>query len=57
VGARNEQAVREALDNARIKVRATATAGKTGRTMRVTVSPAGILVKEAGQPASELFSR
>jgi len=57
VGARNEQAVRAALESARIKVLATATAGKTGRTMRVTVSPAGILVKEAGQPANELFSR
>jgi chemotaxis protein CheD len=57
VGARNEQAVREALAKAGIKVLATATAGKTGRTMRVTVSPAGIVVKEAGQPATELFSR
>ena len=57
VGARNEQAVREALAAAGIKVLATATAGKTGRTMRVTISPAGILVKEAGQPATELFSR
>jgi chemotaxis protein CheD len=57
VGARNEQAVREALAAARIEVLATATAGKTGRTMRVTVSPAGIVVKEAGQPATELFTR
>jgi chemotaxis protein CheD len=57
VGARNEQAVRESLAAARIKVIATATAGKTGRTMRVTISPAGIIVKEAGQPATELFTR
>jgi chemotaxis protein CheD len=57
VGARNEEAVRAALDSARIPVRATATAGKTGRTMRVTVEAGVVLVKEAGQPAAELFTR
>jgi len=57
VGARNEEAVRAALDDARIPVRATATSGKTGRTMRVTVDAGVVLVKEAGQPAAELFTR
>jgi chemotaxis protein CheD len=57
VGARNEEAVRAALDKARIPVRATATSGKTGRTMRVTVEAGVVLVKEAGQPAAELFTR
>jgi chemotaxis protein CheD len=57
VGARNEEAVRTALEAARIPVRATATAGKTGRTVRVTVDAGLVLVKEAGQPATELFTR
>ena len=57
VGSRNEEAVRAALESARIPVRATATAGKTGRTMRVTVEQGVVLVKEAGQPATELFTR
>jgi chemotaxis protein CheD len=57
VGSRNEEAVRAALDDARIPVKATATAGKTGRTVRVHVEDGVVLVKEAGQPANALFSR
>lgn len=57
VGSRNEAAVREALRAARIPVKATATAGTSGRTMRVTVDGGLVLVKEAGQPTTELFAR
>jgi chemotaxis protein CheD len=57
VGSRNEEAVRTALETARIPVKATATAGKTGRTVRVHVENGVVLVKEAGQPSNELFAR
>jgi len=48
LGARNEAAVRAALADAGIPVRATATGGGRGRTVRVLVGEAAITVKEAG---------
>jgi len=59
LGARNEAAVRAALDDAGVPVRAAATGGGRGRTVRVRVGEARVTVKEAGgvelplwQPAS-----
>ena len=59
LGARNEAAVRAALDEAGVPVRAAATGGGRGRTVRVRVGEARVTVKEAGgvelplwQPAS-----
>ena len=57
VGARNEDAVRGALEDARIPVRAAATGGTSGRTMRVAVRDGIVVVKEAGHSATELFCR
>jgi chemotaxis protein CheD len=48
LGARNEAAVRAALADAGIPVRAAATGGGRGRTVRVRVGPARVTVKEAG---------
>lgn len=48
LGARNEAAVREALDGFGIPVRAAATGGDRGRTVRVRVGGARVTVKEAG---------
>lgn len=49
VGARNEAAVREHLDRLRIPVRAAATGGRKGRTVRVHVgAEIGMTVREAG---------
>jgi chemotaxis protein CheD len=49
VGARNEAAVREHLDRLRVPVRAAATGGGKGRTVRVHVgADIGIAVREAG---------
>jgi chemotaxis protein CheD len=55
VGARNNQATREALDAARIPVIADATGGNTGRTVRLTVEEPRVIVKEAGAGERELF--
>jgi chemotaxis protein CheD len=55
VGARNDQATREALDAARIPVVADATGGSTGRTVRVLVEEPKVVVKEAGAGERELF--
>lgn len=59
LGARNEAAVRAALGDAGVPVRAAATGGGRGRTVRVRVGDARVTVKEAGgvelplwQPAS-----
>lgn len=48
LGARNEAAVRDALAEFGIPVRATATGGDRGRTVRVRVGEARVSVKEAG---------
>lgn len=48
LGARNEAAVRGALADAGIPVRAAATGGDRGRTVRVRVGEARVSVKEAG---------
>jgi chemotaxis protein CheD len=48
IGARNEAAVRAELQRAGIPVRATATAGGVGRTVRVHVATANVTVREAG---------
>lgn len=48
LGARNEAAVRDALIDAGIPVRAAATGGGRGRTVRVRVGDAHVSVKEAG---------
>jgi chemotaxis protein CheD len=48
LGARNEAAVRAALADAGIPVRAAATGGGRGRTVRVRVGEARVTVKEAG---------
>jgi chemotaxis protein CheD len=48
LGARNEAAVRAALADAGIPVRAAATGGGRGRTVRVQVGEARVTVKEAG---------
>lgn len=48
LGARNEAAVRVALAEAGVPVRAAATGGARGRTVRVRVGDAFVSVKEAG---------
>lgn len=56
VGARNQSAVKAALTQARIPLRAEQTGGGKGRTMRVHVAPALVTVKEAGGTEVELWS-
>jgi chemotaxis protein CheD len=53
IGARNEAAVREALGAHRLRVRAAATGGNSGRTMRVVGS--SVNVHEAGSKPVTLF--
>jgi chemotaxis protein CheD len=48
VGARNEEAVRGALERARVEVRAAATGGSNGRTLRAAAGDCMITVREAG---------
>jgi chemotaxis protein CheD len=48
IGARNEAAVRAELAAAGIPIHAAATAGNTGRTMRVEVGAGSVTVREAG---------
>src|SRR4051812_22123160 len=48
IGPRNERAVRAALESEGIAVRAAATAGSTGRTIRVHVATGEVTCKEAG---------
>lgn len=55
LGLRNEAAVRAALDAAGIPVRAAATGGHRGRTVRVVVGEGRITVKEAGGEEVELW--
>jgi chemotaxis protein CheD len=55
VGQRNEAAVRELLKAMRIPVKATATGGNKGRTIRVDVATAAVTVREAGGKDAELL--
>jgi chemotaxis protein CheD len=58
VGARNEAAVREHLGRLRVPVRAAATGGRKGRTVRVHVGvEIGITVREAGGRNESLVGR
>ncbi len=57
IGRRNEEATRAALERTGIKVRAAATGGNKGRTVRVMVESGRVTVKEPGMPEIELFSR
>jgi chemotaxis protein CheD len=56
LGARNEAAVREALARERIPVRAAATGGSRGRTVRVLAAAPSVLVREAGGDEYELWA-
>jgi chemotaxis protein CheD len=55
VGQRNEAAVREQLKRLRIPVRAVATGGNTGRTIRVDVETGAVTCREAGGDDIELL--
>jgi len=48
IGARNDAAVREALHQQGLRVRATETGGSSGRTVRVHVADGTVLVHQAG---------
>jgi chemotaxis protein CheD len=54
IGNRNEQAVRDALQSHGVPVRAAATGGSTGRTMRVYLESCSITCKEAGHDEIEI---
>jgi chemotaxis protein CheD len=56
VGQRNEASVRELLKSMRIPVKATATGGSKGRTIRVDVATAAVTVREAGGKDTELLA-
>jgi chemotaxis protein CheD len=56
VGQRNEAAVRELLEGLRIPVVAAATGGTRGRTVRVDVETAAVLLREAGGKDEELLA-
>lgn len=56
LGMRNEAAVRGALELEQIPVRAAATGGSRGRTVRVRPAERCVTVKEAGGPEAELWS-
>lgn len=55
IGARNEEATRQALGAALVPVRAHATAGNRGRTVRVHTAPFAVRVKEAGGTEVTLY--
>ena len=55
IGARNEAATREALKQHRIPVRATATSGSKGRTIRVHPGDGLVTVKAAGGGTEVLY--
>jgi chemotaxis protein CheD len=56
VGQRNEAAVREQLNRLGIPVRAVATGGNTGRTIRVDVETGAVTYREAGGDDIELMA-
>jgi chemotaxis protein CheD len=55
IGARNDAAVRAALATERVPVRAAATGGSRGRTVRVDAASGTVMVKEAGGATVILF--
>ena len=55
IGARNADAVKSGLASAGLKVRAAATGGDRGRTLRLTVGEFEVTVKEAGGEPVTLF--
>jgi chemotaxis protein CheD len=56
VGQRNESAVRALLKAMRIPVKATATGGNKGRTIRVDIPTCAVSVREAGGKDNELLA-
>lgn len=56
IGARNEAAVRAALDQAGVGVRAAETGGNQGRTVKVAVGQGLVTVRVAGQSAVTLLA-
>ena len=56
IGSRNESAVRAALATAGIRVRAAATAGSKGRTIRVRTETGEVVVKEVGGAEELLYA-
>lgn len=57
IGARNEAAVREQLGGLGIPVRAAATGGRKGRTVRVHVDGARVTVREVAGLEEDLYTR
>ena len=57
IGARNDQAARDALAAARIPVRAADTRGSTGRTIRVDPATGIVTVKAAGGKPAQLHPK
>jgi chemotaxis protein CheD len=55
IGARNADAVKAGLTRAGVKIRAVATGGNRGRTLRLTVGDFAVTVKEAGGKPMTLF--
>jgi chemotaxis protein CheD len=55
IGARNEDAVRDALSANRIRVSAAATGGARGRSVRVDPKAGTVTVREAGGPDTLLY--
>ena len=55
IGSRNEAAVRAALAQARITVKAAQTGGSSGRTVKITVSDLLVTVRSAGQQPETLL--
>jgi chemotaxis protein CheD len=57
IGARNESAVRDELERIGIPVRAAATGGQRGRTIRVHVEGARVTVREVAGTEHQLYGR
>jgi len=57
IGRRNEEAVTDMLGRERIRIRAMATGGKRGRTVRITVGDGLVTVQEAGGVPQQLLGR
>ena len=55
IGARNEQAVRAQLEQARVEVHATATGGSKGRSMKVHVEDGHVVFREAAGATVDLL--
>jgi chemotaxis protein CheD len=57
IGPRNEAAVRDELSKAGIPIKATATGGRRGRTIRVHVEGSRVTVREVAGTEQELYGR